>query len=37
MGMEDYIFRIVVPEQKEIEIKMVVLKKKPKKCFPDIF
>ncbi len=34
MGMEDYIFRIVVPEQKEIEIKDGVKKEKIKKMFP---
>lgn len=34
MGMEDYIFRIVVPEQKEIEIKEGVKKEKIKKMFP---
>ena len=28
MGMEDYIFRVVVPEQKEIEIKDGVQKEK---------
>ena len=34
MGMEDYIFRVVVPEQKEIEIKDGVQKEKIKKMFP---
>ena len=34
MGMEDYIFRVVVPEQKEIEIKDGVQKEKVKKMFP---
>lgn len=34
MGMEDYIFRVVVPEQKEIEIKDGVKKEKNKKMFP---
>ena len=34
MGMEDYIFRIIVPEQKEIEIKDGVKKEKVKKMFP---
>ncbi len=34
MGMEDYIFRVVVPEQKEIEVKDGVSKTKTKKMFP---
>lgn len=34
MGMEDYIFRVVVPEQKEIEVKDGVKKEKVKKMFP---
>lgn len=34
MGMEDHIFRVVVPEQKEIEIKDGVQKEKLKKMFP---
>lgn len=34
MGMEDYIFRVVVPEQTEIEIKDGVQKEKVKKMFP---
>lgn len=34
MGMEDYIFRVVVPEQKEIEVKDGVQKEKIKKMFP---
>ena len=34
MGMEDYIFRVVVPEQKEIEIKDGKEKEKIKKMFP---
>ena len=34
MGMEDYIFRVVVPEQNEIEIKDGVKKEKLKKMFP---
>ncbi len=34
MGMEDYIFRVVVPEQKEVEIKDGVKKEKVKKMFP---
>ena len=34
MGMEDFIFRVVVPEQTEIEIKEGVKKEKVKKMFP---
>ena len=34
MGLEDYIFRVVVPEQKEVEIKDGVQKEKIKKMFP---
>ncbi len=34
MGMEDYIFRVIVPEQTEIEIKDGVQKEKLKKMFP---
>ena len=34
MGMEDYIFRVIVPEQKEVEIKDGVTKEKMKKLFP---
>lgn len=34
MNMEDYIYRVVVPEQKEIEIKDGVTKEKIKKMFP---
>lgn len=34
MGMEDYIHRVVVPEQNEIEIKDGVQKEKMKKMFP---
>lgn len=34
MGMEDYIFRVVVPEQTEIEVKDGVKKEKLKKMFP---
>ncbi len=34
MGMEDYIFRVVVPEQKEIEVKDGVQKEKVTKMFP---
>ena len=37
MGMEDYIFRVVVPEQKEVEMKNGVSKEKVKKCFLGIF
>lgn len=34
MGMEDYIYRVVVPEQVEVEIKDGVKKEKLKKMFP---
>ena len=34
MGMEDYIYRVVVPEQVEVDEKG---KKKKKKCFQDTF
>ena len=34
MGMEDYIFRVVVPEQTEVEVKDGVKKEKVKKMFP---
>ncbi len=34
MGMEDYIYRVIVPEQKEIEVKDGVQKEKIKKMFP---
>ena len=34
MGLEDYIFRVVVPEQTEIEFKDGVKKEKVKKMFP---
>ena len=34
MGLEDYIFRVVVPEQTEIEYKNGVKKEKVKKMFP---
>ena len=34
MGMEDYIFRVVVPEQVEVEEKNGVQKEKVKKMFP---
>ena len=34
MGMEDYIFRVVVPEQTEVEVKDGVTKEKVKKMFP---
>ena len=34
MGMQDYIFRVIVPEQEETEIKEGVTKKKVKKMFP---
>ena len=34
MNMEDYIYRVIVPEQKEIEVKDGVKKEKVKKLFP---
>ena len=34
MGMEDYILRVVVPEQKEVEVKDGKQKEKIKKMFP---
>ena len=34
MGMEDYIFRIIVPEQKTVEVKDGVEKEKVTKMFP---
>lgn len=34
MGLEDYIFRVIVPEQTEIEVKDGVQKEKKKKMFP---
>lgn len=34
MGMEDYIFRIIVPEQKTVEVKDGVEKEKVSKMFP---
>ena len=34
MGMQDYIYRVVVPIQKEVEIKNGVSKEKEKKMFP---
>ena len=34
MGMENNIFRVIVPEQKEVEIKDGVKKEKIKKMFP---
>ncbi len=34
MGMEDYIFRVIVPEQTEVEIKDGVTKERLKKLFP---
>ena len=34
MGMEDYIFRVVVPEQTQVEIKDGVEKEKKSKMFP---
>ena len=34
MDMKDYIFRIIIPEQKEVEVKDGVTKEKVKKTFP---
>lgn len=34
MNMQDYIFRVIVPEQKEVEVKDGVTKEKIKKMFP---
>ncbi len=34
MDMKDYIFRVIIPEQKEIEVKDGVTKEKVKKMFP---
>ncbi len=34
MGMENHIFRVIIPEQKEVEIKDGVKKEKIKKMFP---
>ena len=34
MDMKDYIFRVIIPEQKEIETKDGVSKEKVKKMFP---
>ena len=34
MDMKDYIFRVIVPEQKEVEVKDGVKKEKVKKMFP---
>lgn len=34
MGMQDYIYRVVVPMQKEVELKNGVQKEKEKKMFP---
>ncbi len=34
MGMQDFIFRVIVPEQTEVEIKDGVKKEKVKKLFP---
>lgn len=34
MNMEDYIFRVIVPEQTEVEVKDGVTKEKLKKLFP---
>ena len=37
MGMEDYIFRVVVPEEEETETKNGKEKVNMKKTFPDMF
>lgn len=37
MGMQDYIFRVIVPETTEVEVKMELKKKKLRKCFQDMF
>lgn len=34
MNMQDFIFRVIVPEQKEVEVKDGVAKEKTKKMFP---
>ena len=34
MGMEDYIFRVIIPEQTEVEVKDGVTKEKTEKLFP---
>ena len=34
MGMQDYIFRVIIPETKEVEVKDGVRKEKLKKTFP---
>ena len=34
MGMQDYIFRVIIPETKEVEVKDGVKKEKVKKMFP---
>ena len=34
MNMQDNIFRVIVPEQKEVEVKDGVTKEKVKKMFP---
>ena len=34
MGMQDYIFRVIVPETTEVEVKDGVKKEKTKKMFP---
>ena len=36
MGMQDYIFRVIVPETTEVEVKDGVKKEKVKKMFPRI-
>lgn len=37
MDLQENIFRVIVPEQKEIEYKMVLKKKKLRRCFRDTF
>lgn len=37
MDLQENIFRVIVPEQKEIEYKMVLKKKKLRRCFQDTF
>ena len=34
MGMQDYIFRVIIPETTEVEVKDGVKKEKVKKMFP---
>ena len=37
MDMKDYIFRVIVPEQKKSKSKMVLRRKRLRKCFQVIF